>query len=60
MQSLQPVTKANKFFSSFKVYIISLLLTRTKKNCASMSRELEIPYHSIYSFFKYQEFNKRV
>ena len=58
MQSLQCVTKANNCFSSFKVYILSLLLTRTKKNCTSMSRELGIPYYSIYSFLNYQEFNK--
>jgi len=58
MQSLQYVTKANKIFSSFKVYILSLLLTRTKKNCASMSYELGISYYSIYRFFNYQEFNK--
>lgn len=48
MTSLQYVTiSQKKILSSFKIYILSLLLTITKKNCASMSRSTGFSYSSI-------------
>jgi SRSO17 transposase len=63
MASLQCVIKPKKIIDSFKIYILSLFLTKMKKNCASMSRESGFSYSSIlnsqnYFFYKKEALQK--
>jgi len=56
MHLLQYAHKVIKNSSSFiadstRTYVLSLLLSIGKKNCAAMSDELGIPYKSIYRYF---------
>ena len=56
MHLLQYAHKVIKNSSSFvadstRTYILSLLLSAGKKNCAAMSYELVIPYKAIYGYF---------
>ena len=44
--------------SSAKKYIAALLISSGKKNCASMSYELEVPYNSIYEFLDPKNFQE--
>lgn len=47
MTSLQYAITPKKIIDSFKIYILALFLTKTKKNYASMSRETGFSYSSI-------------
>ncbi len=56
MSTFQGVTKNSKKIHSFfsntvKIYVASLLLSTGKKNCSAMSSELNLSYHSIYTYF---------
>lgn len=57
---LKSQRKVNQLISSTaKKYIASLLISRGRKNCASMSFELGITYNSIYKFLNPADFQEK-
>jgi len=55
------IKKASSFFTnSTKQYILGLLLSTGKKNCAAMSSNLGISYNSIYKYFDDFEYQKNI
>lgn len=51
--------KVNSFLSSsIKKYVMSLLISTGKKNCAAMASDIGVPYSSIYRYFDDFEYQK--